>query len=60
MRHLERPTVCRTCGWPLWQAWEVLERLSGVLVSELWCMNGHGWIGSRWSAGVEGAADDDD
>lgn len=58
--HIERPTVCRTCGLPLWCACERLEPISGILISELWCMQGHGWIGSRVPAGGRLAKDDDE
>lgn len=60
MMHIARPSACGRCGLPLFTHVEALEPLSGLLISELWCLNGHGYIGSRWPAGAAPRVDDDD
>lgn len=58
--HIERPTHCRTCDGVLTVRDERLEPISGLLISELFCEAGHGWIGSRWPPGATATTMDDD
>ncbi len=60
--HIERPTVCRVdgCALPLFEVSEAPEPISGLLISELSCLAGHGYIGARWPDGIAPHRREDD